>query len=71
MMLKVFLFAPYVALASSFLLATIVSMICVSQSEVSLEANGFTLRKKVPLGKSRPRTSSPPPVKRAWRNAAA
>jgi len=72
MMLKVFLLAPYVALACSFLLATVVSMICISHSDGPAEARGFALRAKTAPAKSRRRPSSPPHAgKRAFRDAAA
>jgi hypothetical protein len=73
MMLKVFLFAPYVALASSFLLGTVVSMICISQAATPpREADGFTLRAKRAAPKFRPRTAPrPASVKRAWQKVAA
>jgi hypothetical protein len=72
MMLKFFLFAPYVALASSFLLGTVVSMICVSHSAAPREVNGFALRAKRAAPKLRPRAASRPASdKRAWQKAAA
>ena len=43
-MLQVLIFAPYVALASSFVLAATVVVICGTQHAQSLHGKGFSLR---------------------------
>jgi hypothetical protein len=74
-MSNVLLVAPFVALASSFVLIAVVATVCLSQSEVPVETKGFSLRRKrlVPTsGAAHGLRSAPKPSrKRAFRTAAA
>ncbi|HET7680605.1 MAG TPA: hypothetical protein VFK79_10780 [Xanthobacteraceae bacterium] len=69
-MLQVLVFAPYVALASSFVLAGTVAMICFSQRAQPLQGKGFSLRKRrMPIVRGTAPGAGPTPTGASSRSA--
>ena len=75
-MLQVLIFAPYIALASSFVLAGTVLVICCTRRTEPLAAEGFTVRSnKRAVARAAKRAQAPAAPdrepNRAWQTAAA